>query len=341
MTTRAFPRRAAVQAALHPARRSHRAALGLLALLLAGCTQDFVPGSVIENRRVLALIADPPELDGTQPGAATMVRAVEAQPLDQAEPPGTTLERRWSLCPFSLGARAGYACALPQCEVALVPDAGGAVTVTQADLLALVTTCLQAPGTVPPPGLGDGTFPAVSDVLVRYRLVEVTPAATDPALREVLRREAVQRIPVWNQPPTRALNQPPAFAAVAVEVDGVAAQPCADPTATGVESCAAAGPLTSLAPLSIVARVDPATIEDYPAGERTATEAFNLTFFTTAGRFDFEAASATRDQPSGGVLLKFEEVPATTRNALLWVVLRDLRGGEAVAGPFRVGVTQP
>jgi len=128
---------------------------------------------------------------------------------------------------------------------------------------------------------------------------------------------------------------------VAVEVDGVAAQPCADPTAAGVETCAAAGPLTTLAPLSIVARVDPATIEDYPTGERLATEAFNLTFFTTAGRFDFDAASATRDRPSGGVQLKFEEVPATTRNALLWVVLRDLRGGEAVAGPFRVGVTQP
>jgi hypothetical protein len=335
MTTRAFPRRAAARTALPHGDRRHRVGLGLLALLLAGCTQDFVPGSVIENRRVLALVADPPELDGTQPGAATTVRAVEAQPLDQAEPPGTTLERRWSLCPFSLGARAGYACALPQCEVPLVPDAGGAVTVAQADLLALVTTCLQAPGTVPPPGLGDGTFPAVSDVLVRYRLVEVTPAAAVP---EVLLREAVQRIPVWNQPPTRALNGQPAFAAVAVEVDGVAAQPCADPTAAGVATCAAAGTLTPLAPLSIVAHVDPATIEDYPTGDRIATEAFNLTFFTTAGRFDYEAASATRDQPSGGVKLKFEAVPETTRDALLWVALRDLRGGEAVAGPFRLAV---
>jgi hypothetical protein len=98
---------------------------------------------------------------------------------------------------------------------------------------------------------------------------------------------------------------------------------------------------TALAPLSVVARVDPATIEDYPTGERIATEAFNLTFFTTAGRFDFDAASATRDQPSGGVKLKFEEIPATTRDALLWVVVRDLRGGEAVAGPYRVGVAQP
>jgi hypothetical protein len=333
MTTRALPRRAAPRATLP---RARRAWLGPLALLLAGCSQDFVPGSVIENRRVLALIADPPELDGTQPGAAATVRAVEAQPLDQADPPaGTALERRWSLCPFSLGARAGYACALPQCEVPLVPDAGGAVTVRQTDLVALVTTCLQAPGTVPPPGLGDGTFPAVSEVLVRYRLVEVTPAAAAP---EVLLREAVQRIPVWTQPPTRPLNSPPAFAAPAVTVDGVAALPCADPTAAGVAACPKAGTLTPLAPLSVVARVDPATIEDYPAGERIATEAFNLTFFTTAGRFDYEAASASRDQPAGGVLLEPEAVPPGTADALLWVVLRDLRGGEAVAGPFRIGV---
>lgn len=324
MTTRAHPRRPATLPAL---------AAGLL---LASCTMDFVPGSVIENRRVLALIADPPELDGTRPGAAATVRAIEAQPLDQPDPPaGTTLERRWSLCPFSLGARAGYACALPQCEVPLVPDAGGAVTVAQAELIALVTSCLQAPGTVPPPGLGDGTFPAVSDVLVRYRLVEVTPAAAVP---EVLVREAVQRIPVWNQPPTRALNTLPAFAAVAVTVDGVTAQPCLDPTAAGVGACSKAGTLASVAPLSIVAAVDPASMEDYPTGERTATEAFGLTFFTTAGRFDFDTGSATRDQPSASVKLELKEVPATTRDALLWVVLRDLRGGEAVAGPFRLGV---
>jgi len=55
MTTRAFPPRAAATA-----HRLNKAVLGGLALLLAGCTQDFVPGSVIENRRVLALVADPP-----------------------------------------------------------------------------------------------------------------------------------------------------------------------------------------------------------------------------------------------------------------------------------------
>jgi hypothetical protein len=326
MTTSTCPRRAAARAILPSA---------LLSLLLAGCSQDFVPASVIEDRRVLALIAEPPELDGTQLGAAASVRAVEAQPLDlPALPAGTTLERRWSFCPFSLGASVGYACVLPECEVQLTPDAAGVVTVSAAVLAALPPACPFSPGAAPPPA-GGAALPPVIDTVVRYRLVEVTPGAAVP---EALVREAVQRIPVWLVAPTRALNALPRFAASPVAVDGVPAIPCADPTASGVATCAKAGTLTGLAPLAITASVDPTSIEDYQAGDRTVVEAFSLTFFTTAGRFDYDADSATRDQPTGGVKLKHEHVPDGTADALLWVVLRDLRGGEAVAGPFRIGV---
>lgn len=314
---RAIPRRAAAGAAL---------ALGLL-----GCSQDFTPPSVVVDHRVLAMVAEPPELDGTVPGAATVVRAVEAEPVGGAPlPSGATLERRWTFCPFSLGASTGYACAAPQCELPLTPDPAGAVTVAP---VALALACLQDPGVVLPPDLAGGTLPARVEVLVRYRLVEVL--AGTPG-REILLREAVQRVPVWTVPPTQELNRNPAFAAVApVTVDGVAAVPC-DPS--DLAACTPAGTLSPAGPLVVAATVDTRTIQDYPAGDRTATEAFALSFFTTAGRFDFETGSASRTAPSASVKLKDEEVPAGTSRALLWVVLRDLRGGEAVAGPFRLDV---
>ena len=73
-------------------------------------------------------------------------------------------------------------------------------------------------------------------------------------------------------------------------------------------------------------------------GDRTATELFALAFFTTAGRFDEDRGAATRQQPAVPVELRREAVPDGTANALLWVVLRDLRGGQAVAGPYRIAV---
>ena len=57
--------------------------------------------------------------------------------------------------------------------------------------------------------------------------------------------------------------------------------------------------------------------------------------YTTAGRFDYDRASG----PDARVNLDHESIPAVVNEALVYVVARDLRGGEAVAGPFRVAVT--
>jgi hypothetical protein len=313
-----------------PRSRPYLPLLAALSLAAAGCADTFVPASVIEDRRVLALVAEPPELDLTV--ASTRVRAVEAQPIDEpALPAGTSLARRWSFCPFSTGASTGYACAVPQCERPLVPDASGAVTVVPA---AELQACLAAVGGALPPDLSSGgALPALLEVLVRYRLVEVTAGV--PAPREVVLREAVQRIPVWTQAHAD-LNVNPAFAAASpVTVGGAAAVPC-DPA--DLPACLPAGTLSGAAPLLVEATVDRLTIQDYLVGDRLTAETFSLSFFTTAGRFDFERANATREQPKGSVQLKHDKVPAGTTQALLWVVLRDLRGGQAVAGPYLLTV---
>lgn len=316
---------------------SPAAALLLLGLALSGCSETFTPASVIEDRRVLALVAEPPELDGSTPGATTTVRAVEAAPLVPPPlPAGTdTLTRRWSFCPFTLGAAAGYACAVPQCEVPLAAGAGGAVEVAPVTLAA---ACLADPAVVLPPDLAGGALPDRVEVLVRYRVVAL--AAGNPAAPEVVLREAVQRIPVWTRTPSAPLNASPAFAADAVTVgNGLAAAVavrCDDPA--DLAACPVAGTLRRSGVLRVLATVDRDTIEDYAVGSRTATETFALTFFTTAGRFDEDRGAATRDLPGVAVGLQHQEVPAGTADALLWVVLRDLRGGQAVEGPFRLAV---
>jgi hypothetical protein len=136
-----------------------------------------------------------------------------------------------------------------------------------------------------------------------------------------------------------ALNVNPAFDRDApVSVDGVVAVPC-DPAS--LASCTSAGTLSLAAlasPLLISAKVDPRTIQSYPVGDRLTEETLALSFFTTAGRFDFPSGQATRAQPVAAVKLKNEQVAVGTTDALLWVVLRDLRGGQAVAGPYRLAV---
>ena len=69
-----------------------------------------------------------------------------------------------------------------------------------------------------------------------------------------------------------------AIAAAAVTVgsglDAVVAVPCPTPEGDGVLTCPVAGTIPATGLLRVVAAVDPATIEDYPAGDRTATETF-------------------------------------------------------------------
>lgn len=312
------------------------------AALLAGCATDFVPGSVIVDRRVLALVTSPPELDGTVPGATATVVAVEAAPVPP--PPLAaehTLERRWSFCPFSTGASGGYACAIPACEVPLTPGPGGEVTVAP---VALATACLADPAVVLPPELAGGALPPTVEVLVRYRLVDHHAPAAGPALPDVVLREAVQRIPVWTVAATRPLNGNPAFAGPAVLLDGAEATPCPDLSPTGLAACASSGTLARATALHLEAYVTPASFERYPAADRTVAEAISLSFFTTAGRFT-EGLGAPPLPAEGQVTpvstdtrLEHLEVPPGTSSALLWVALRDLRGGQAVAGPFKIDV---
>jgi hypothetical protein len=306
------------------------AALAAAALTLSGCAEEFTPGSVVEDLRVLALVAEPPELDGRVAGATVRVAAVEATPPGFVPEAGLT--RAWTFCPFTLGAATAYRCAVPQCETALTAAADGAVTV---DPVAEALQCLAAfGGTLPPEVLGGGALPDQVEVVVRYRVLRPASGGAAP---EVL-REAVQRIPVWTTAPTAALNTSPVFATPGVSIGGAAATACSDPAQPATPACPVTGTLPPGGRLLVEVAVTPDSFQDYPVGERTATETLAVSFFTSAGRFTEERGAPTRGAPTTSTELEDDKLVAPGGRAFVWAVVRDLRGGQAAAGPYLVAV---
>jgi hypothetical protein len=277
-------------------------ALALLALgpLAAGCGSDFAPPSLLDDLRVLAILAEPLELG---PGDEVTLR-----PVIYAPPGDALTGLAWSFCPFDLGPQSGYACAAPACEHALTPEVDGSVRAAPGELALACLEELGASGE-PPPGLPSEP-PEVLDV--RFQLA-LTSASGDS-------REAVLRVPLWTRAAPASPNRAPALAGV--EWDGAPAAPgeLLGPAAEGDER-------------ELRVRVDPASLDSYlgPDGEPVLEEPL-VSFYATAGRFAWD-----RDVGQElAVTWTAERLPPELGEAEVWLVTRDLRGGQAVDGPFRV-----
>jgi hypothetical protein len=289
------------------------------ALLLAGCATEFTPASVVEDLRVLAIVAEPPELRldpvaGTNVLTVLTVTAV-APPATPAGPPLTPApaDVSWTFCPFSVGATSGYACAIPACESTLPHSPDGRVATLDPLVEVMKPACqaaLAGLGAGAPGGIGGG---GSVETLVRY-----------VATLGGLRREAVQRIPVWfSTPPVQAANLNPVITSTKAGPDcSTSPSPC------------------SVSAVSIDVAIDPSSFQPYAVGERTVDETIVVNFFTTAGRFKYPSGQATSAAPATSALLEAKELGGATE-ALVWVVARDLRGGEAVAGPLTVVFSRP
>ena len=265
-------------------------------LLLAGCTNDFVPQSSLDGLRVLALIADPLEL---APGQAITVR-----PRDYLPPGSSIAEQRWTFCPLSAGAVAAYSCAVPQCEVSLAPAPDGSVT---ANPTQIISQCLGFTGGAIPADLPDQIL-----TVFRYRVLSDQGGW----------RDAVLQIPQWTRRPPPDPNLPPII--VGVEIGGVRAQ-------VGVPT----PPLPVNGTLPVRLLIDPLSVQTYvDAAGVTRTETMTGYYYSTAGRFVNGLATGvdTTIDLEGTFLL-----PGQT-SAEVWLVALDLRGGQAVAGPFTVPI---
>lgn len=95
-------------------RMARLAWLALAALFLAACGDDLPPEWKITEYRVLAVVADPPEVDPDGKVALSVV---------DYDPAMNTATHTWSVCLFSFGSTANFACVDDQLDFAL-PSGG-------------------------------------------------------------------------------------------------------------------------------------------------------------------------------------------------------------------------
>lgn len=91
-------------------------AIGIIALLLAGCASDFEKASLVAGLRVLAITAEPPTASPTD--------LVQFTPLVH---PGTDVTFTWSLCALAKGPTTGYECAVDEVPLGATPTTSLAV----------------------------------------------------------------------------------------------------------------------------------------------------------------------------------------------------------------------
>ena len=276
------------------------ARLGFLVGLLlgSGCSSDFEPPSLLSDLRVLALLAEPADL--LLGDSLTLRPAVFV-------PPGDGLARQsFRFCPFTAGTASGFRCLDPRCELEwpAAPDGSLQIAVEAGWL-----QCLS-----PLSGAALSTLPAETTTLLpTFRYQALTQAGVS--------REAVLQVPLFlGAPPSHPRNRNPLIAEVLWD---------------GADALAAAsfGPVQSPDSVEVRVRVDPASLDAYqgPAGGWQVEEPL-VSFYASAGRFQFDSAVGT----DVTVRWRAEKLDPGVNQADFYVVVRDLRGGQAVFGPWSV-----
>ena len=271
----------------------------VLVFFAAGCGDDFLPPSYLDGLRVLALVSDPVEA-----GPDDLVTVTPHVYLPEED---SLTGQTWTFCPFSLGPTTGYQCAVPVCETELVPEADGTVRASPGALV------LQCVAELTGGGASQGVpseIPEKADVYFRYRAA----AASGDS------REAVFKLALWTQGPPPAPNGSPLIESVAVGGRALSPGETADPVAEGGRA-------------QIRVRVDPDSLDPFEdESGRTRTEEAILSFYTTAGRFEFDRIAGA----DATVTWKAKKLEPGQTRADIYVVARDLRGGQAVFGPALV-----
>ena len=175
-----------------------------------------------------------------------------------------------------------------------------------------LVACLAASGGDPSSGNDLSGLPESIDSVFRLRVESSDGGA----------REAVVRFPVWLNAIPAVRNASPRI--LSVQAGGEA------PAADGSWPVVVAG---QAVPLRVV--VDPASAETYTddsGAERT--EDILVSWYATAGRF---ADDRTEGLDSANTWTLREQDAGVTE-VRFWMVARDLRGGQTVAGPYRIPV---
>jgi hypothetical protein len=285
-----------------------------LALVLAGCDDDFVPYYQVEGLRLLAIGAEPPAL--LEGEVAT------ASALAVSSVPGAELRYRWSRCPLPTGAPGGFACAIGEGELrAALGDAGDSL-----------------------PGfdLGDGAtallpYPAALEAVAAA--CELVRARGIPAFGEEIRCDS--RFPVEIKlEVTDGTDSIVGVKALDLVIDPAIGDAARNHNPViggmGVPEAAARG-----AELEIEIDIDPelsaerfAAVPPEGGDPEPRRERLIVTWFTEAGELDQTRTSFIDGEIDLEIARRNTWTPPSPADypgdrARLWAVLRDNRGGVA------------
>ncbi len=332
--------------------------LGLVPAL-AACADSFDPPSLVTKPRVLGIVASLPEAAFTDDVALEAVIGTPAQDAEATAPSPKVASLAWSVCPLSLGALAGYACADPSLELPVPPaDVAGSTatlhgaafalglaqlkpffpqllealrrTVTresdpcQWDVIVAYDACTSD---APAPSDVEGCL----DVAYQAAVGCLRSAGLDVSARLVVtlddgaKLEAVKRVLFRDPDPERAANHNP-------DVTGLDVWPNIE--RTGPSLHVPPGATLTVPPgfvVSFVPALSEGSVEELPDGDpaldtpgATGSELVYFSWYATGGRFAYERTTAelsdtTWDSPEP------EELPPGPVQA--WVFVRDDRLG--------------
>lgn len=285
------------------------AALLMSVALVLGCGEEFQTPSELEELRVLMLRSTPIEI---QIGEDVVLEHVVYVPDGQR-----ITEERWSFCPFTAGAFASFACVA--CEVDALPDP------TTGELrfnpMAMALGCEELADLIGGAGAASGGEeadpedepPAYVETLFRYQV----RTSDGESL------EAVLRVPVWLEEPPEQENGHPAI--VDVTLDGVA------PDADGSWPEAGQEEKRLLRVTIDEDSLDAFLDSDGDEKDESAV----VSFYATAGSFEWNRRSGTDVDVEWTAPDEDEE---GVDEAQIYVVVRDLRGGQDLRGPYVIPI---
>lgn len=279
--------------------------VAVFALLASACSDVFLPPSYLHELRVLAVESTPLEAG---PGERVTLRP------RLYLPPGESLAAaRWSFCPYQLGAEAGNRCVDPRCESSLAVAGDGSV---EAEPVALALSCAAMLGL--PPGLAAAGAASVSSLESVFRGEYRSSGG--------LTRQVVARLPIYPLGAPAVRNRPPLIASVRL-----GGEPVPLPVGSHSRSVGTGGEL------EVEVAVDPDSLDRYldEAGRERVEEPI-ISFFATAGRLDDDRGAGLLSRTTW----RATALESGEDRAELYLVARDLRGGQTVVGPLAIPIAR-